>query len=57
MANEVERKQIIKLSRRKGFMFSEQSFKIFIDDVCCGDMNRDEIKEISVDIGKRSIYV
>lgn len=47
---------MVRLTREHAFMFSNNAYKIFIDDSYRGEINVNETKEFPVDPGKHSIY-
>ena len=47
---------MIRLTRGDAYTDKIRAYKIFIDDVHCGDINRNETKEFVVDDGIHVIY-
>lgn len=48
---------MIRISRQTSYPDSLRSYKIFIDDIYCGDIKNGEIKELDIENGEHSIYL
>ncbi|MEA5085309.1 MAG: hypothetical protein VB018_14340 [Lachnospiraceae bacterium] len=48
---------ILRISRPPKSYASLNNFKIFIDDIHCGKISNDDVKEIDVEDGNHSVYI
>ena len=47
---------MIRLARKHAFIFSNNAYKIFVDDIYYGEINVNETKELPIEPGKHSVY-
>ncbi|MBU3113650.1 hypothetical protein [Clostridium lacusfryxellense] len=48
---------MIRISRQTTYFDSFRSYKIYIDEIYCGDIKDGEIKELDIENGEHSIYL
>jgi len=48
---------MIRISRQTRYFDSLRKYKIYIDDIYCGDIEDGEIKELDIENGEHSIYL
>ncbi|WP_238883875.1 hypothetical protein [Clostridium sp. YIM B02551] len=48
---------MIRISRQSRYFDSLRNYKIYIDDIYCGDIKDNEVKELKIENGEHSIFL